>query len=174
MHIWNCIKNILVKNSCEALWSIIAGKHLIGFAVLLGCYRSEIVTGVEFNLRSYFRSLTRSLPVHLLLNCMFQPRVLNIFEPGETKIFRNSNQVELLKFWTSSVFSIFCSFSCSIVYFAVLFCILLLDTQPHNLIRDRDSSLIRPGTKIMLEPWLELFNQIRNVVRHGSDIEYQQ
>ena len=161
--------------SLKFMWGtlIITGKHLIGFAVLLGCYRSEIVTGVEFNLRSYFRSLTRSLPVHLLLNSMFEPRA-QYSNLMRQKIFRNSNQVELLKFWTSSVFSIFCSFSCSIVYFAVLFCILLLDTQPHNLIRDRDSSLIRPGTKIMLEPWLELFNQIRNVVRHGSDIEYQQ
>ena len=52
------------------------------------------------------------------------------------KFFRSLNQVELLKYWTSSVFSIFVPFSCSFVYFGVLFYILLIDTQPDDSIRD--------------------------------------
>ena len=41
-----------------------------------------------------------------------------------------------IKNWTSSVFSIFVPFSCSFVYFGVLFYILLIDTQPDDSIRD--------------------------------------
>ena len=70
--------------------------------------------------RPILKASSGPLPVHIVNELDIKPESW-----WDKNSFRSLNQVELLKFWTSSVFSIFCSFSCSFVYFAVPWCTFL-------------------------------------------------